>query len=36
MKKLKCHCERIEAEINISSLGKILGVSVLYVKGKGQ
>ena len=35
MKKLKCHCGRIEAEINIKSLGKILRCNCSICKRKG-
>ena len=35
MKKLKCHCGRIEAEININSLDKILRCNCSICKRKG-
>ena len=35
MKKLKCHCGEIEAEINISELGKILRCNCSICKRKG-
>ena len=35
MKKLKCHCGLIEAEINIDSLNKILRCNCSLCKRKG-
>ena len=37
MKKLTCHCDAVEAEINISGdLEKLLSAIVLFVKEKVQ
>ena len=35
MKKLTCHCKAIEAEINISDLGKLLRCNCSICKRKG-
>ena len=36
MKKLKCHCGLIEAEINIDKIDKFCDVIAQYVKGREQ
>ena len=36
MKKLKCHCGLVEAEINIDNFGKILDVIAQFVNVRAQ